>query len=138
MWFRVHSIFQSNGDNIVDAKWVELGWEWNGKHLGGLLLWVNKSHARGSAEFRTYDMNAELSQSFFSSLILRGFLSVPSPVADTATIYNGSDDLSEALARSQKGACEGCLPKLASSWSLLQHYHCIPIQPALISDVDTG
>jgi len=57
----------------VDAKRIELGWEWNEKHLGG-------------------DMNAELSQSFFGGLILRGFLSAPSPAADTVTIYNGFDD----------------------------------------------
>lgn len=122
----------------MDAKRIELGWEWNEKHLGGLLLWVNGSRASGDAEFRTYDMNAELSQSFFSSLILRGFLSAPSPAADTVTIHNGSDDLSEALAQPQKHVHGEYLPKPALSWSLLQHYQCIPIRPALISDVDTG
>jgi len=122
----------------VDAKRIELCWEWNEKHLGGLLLWVNGSRARGSAEFRTYDMNAELSQSFFSSLVLRGFFSAPSPAADTVTIHNGSDDLSEALAQSQKHVHEECSPKPALSWSLLQRYQCIPIQPASISGVDTG
>jgi hypothetical protein len=36
------------GENIVDVRKMEFGWEWTGNDLGGLLLWVNKFHARSA------------------------------------------------------------------------------------------
>lgn len=68
-----YSIFQSKRENIVDVKRMQLGWERNGKRLGG-------------------EVNAELSQPFFRGLILRSFLRAPSPTTDTIPIYNGSND----------------------------------------------
>jgi len=97
------------------VKRLGLGWKWTREHLSGLLLWVNKSQARRSTECRTHEMNTEISQSFFGSLILRSLLSVSSPAADTISIYNCLNDLSETLAQSQKSRPVRCSPKLASS-----------------------
>ena len=117
MLFRVHSIFQSNGENMADndVKRLGLGWKWTREHLSGLLLWVSKSQARKSTECRTHEMNTELSQSFFGGLILGSLLSVSSPAADAISIYNCPNDLLEASAQSQESGPVKFSPKLASS-----------------------
>jgi len=91
---RRYNIFQSKEENIVDVRGVELGREWATSRLDGLLSWVNECHAKGEgAERRTYDVNTKLSQSFFRSLVLCGFLRVPFPAANATSIYHGLNNL---------------------------------------------
>lgn len=53
------------------------------------------SHEGEGAERRTYDVNTKLSQPFFRSFVLCGFLRVPFPATNAISIHHGLNDLSK-------------------------------------------